>query len=72
MTDKEFERILAFLVERDIVRRLLNSDDYQNDTYELPSTRDEGNVQKINLVNLFNWHISNTIIETQRELDETN
>jgi hypothetical protein len=54
MTDKEFERILAFLVERDIVRRLLNSDDYQNDTYELPSTCDEGNVQKINLVNLFN------------------
>jgi hypothetical protein len=54
MTDKEFERILAFLVERDIVRRLLNSDDYRNDTYELPSTRDEGNVQKINLVNLFN------------------
>jgi hypothetical protein len=54
MTDKEFERVLAFLIDRNIVRRLLRSDDYEKKLSELISGRDQIHVQKINSVNLLN------------------
>jgi hypothetical protein len=54
MTDKEFERVLAFLIDRNIVRRLLRSDDYEKKLSESISGRDQIHVQKINSVNLLN------------------
>ncbi len=54
MTDKEFERVLAFLIDRNIVRRLLRSDDYEKKVSELISSRNQSHVQKINSVYLLN------------------
>jgi hypothetical protein len=54
MTDKEFERVLAFLIDGNIVRQLLRPDNYENNISQLSSGRDESHLLKINLIDLLN------------------
>lgn len=54
MTDKEFERIISFIVNENIIRRLLNSVDQSdklNVNYTVEAKFDIKNIQPTELIN---------------------
>jgi len=54
MTDKEFERIISFIVNGNVIRRLLNTA-YQSDKpNEQDGTHTKALTQDINLIKFFN------------------
>lgn len=54
MTDKEFERILSFIVNENVIRRLLNSVDQSNKSKGLVGTHIKVDTQNNNLIKFLN------------------
>jgi len=54
MTDKEFERIISFIVNENVIRRVLNSADSSDKSIELGGAQRRDDVQNIHIVEFFN------------------
>ncbi|MGI0042114.1 MAG: hypothetical protein ACRD47_00250 [Nitrososphaeraceae archaeon] len=54
MTDKEFERIISFIVNENVIRRLLNSADLSDKSIELGGAQRRDDVQNIHIAKFFN------------------
>lgn len=54
MTDKEFERIISFIVNENVIRRLLNSANLSDKSIELGGARRRDDVQNIHIAKFFN------------------
>jgi hypothetical protein len=54
MTDKEFERIISFIVNENVIRRLLNSANFSDKSIELGGAHRRDDVQNIHIAKFFN------------------
>lgn len=54
MTDKEFERIISFIVKENVIRRVLNSADSSDKSIELGGVQRRDDVQNIHIAEFFN------------------
>lgn len=54
MTDKEFERIVSFIVNENVIRRLLNSADFSDKSIELDGAHRRDDVENIHIAKFFN------------------
>jgi hypothetical protein len=54
MTDKEFERIISFIVNENVIRRLLNSADFSDESIEPGGAHRRDEVQNIHIARFFN------------------
>jgi hypothetical protein len=54
MTDKEFERIISFIVNENVIRRVLNSADSSDKSIELGGAQRRDDVQNIHIAEFFN------------------
>lgn len=54
MTDKEFERIISFIVNENVIRRLLNTACQSDKPNEQDGTHIKELTQNINLIKFFN------------------
>lgn len=54
MTDKEFERIISFIINENVIRRVLNSADSSDKSIELGGAQRRDDVQNIHIAEFFN------------------
>jgi hypothetical protein len=54
MTDKEFERIISFIVNENVIRRVLNSADSSDKSIKLGGVQRRDDVQNIHIAEFFN------------------
>ena len=64
MTDREFERIISFIVNENVVRRLLSSGDQSDESngHDKPDAKDY--TKCINFMKFLNWNIKNGIMNS--------
>ena len=64
MTDREFERIFSFIVNENVVRRLLSSGDQSDESNGPGKTDAKDYTKSINFMKFLNWNIKNRIMNS--------